>query len=452
MSNSSQDGLTEARPSSQSAPSPPPSTLDYVSTVYSNLTLAVMVPVSITIFIVVWGVINLTPIYAGRSESPLYLAADENSASSSAEKFGYSLLNALIIVLVIVAVTTLMVVLYKMRCMKVIAAWFILSSAMILFFLAWVWIDLVCVKYQIPYDYVGIAFFLWNFGVVGLISLFYIGHERIAQFYLVAISVVIAWILTRLAEWTTWTILVVVAIYDIIAVLWSRGPLKALVEEAQARNEPLPGFIYDTNSGAQATYTLRSEVESAPRLVPPPPIQDSSFDVPTEQPIHTVATNTQQSTPAHPLTGPAPEVPLAAAPSGDPTTSGATPAVAGGAPDADPDSHPQQQAAEEDEEDLDPFEAAQYAHPFKLGLGDFIFYSLLVGRAATYSYVSWVVCFVCVLMGLIGTLCSLLFLRGKIPALPALPISIFLAVIAFFLSRYTLVPYCYDMIGWGLSL
>ncbi len=86
---------------------------------------------------------------------------------------------------------------------------------------------------------------------------------------------------------------------------------------------------------------------------------------------------------------------------------------------------------------------ADQGAPLKLGLGDFIFYSLLVGRAAQYSYVSWMTCYICVINGLVGTLTCLLFLRGKVPALPALPFSIFAGVAAFFVTRYSTVPFNY---------
>ena len=51
------------------------------------------------------------------------------------------------------------------------------------------------------------------------------------QAYLVAVSALLAWSATKTPEWTTWGLLLAVSIWDIIAVLMPRGPLKELVEE-----------------------------------------------------------------------------------------------------------------------------------------------------------------------------------------------------------------------------
>ena len=65
------------------------------------------------------------------------------------------------------------------------------------------------------------------------------------QAYLVLISALIAWSATKLPEWTTWGLLGAVALWDIVAVLTPQGPLRLLVEEAEARGEPIPGLVYE---------------------------------------------------------------------------------------------------------------------------------------------------------------------------------------------------------------
>ena len=58
--------------------------------------------------------------------------------------------------------------------------------------------------------------------------------------------------------------------------------------------------------------------------------------------------------------------------------------------------------------------------------GDFIFYSVLVSKAAQYSFATFIACFLVILAGLGGTL---VLLSVYHQALPALPISIFLGVV-----------------------
>lgn len=81
-------------------------------------------------------------------------------------------------------------------------------------------------------------------------------------------------------------------------------------------------------------------------------------------------------------------------------------------------------------------------HPIKrrlkLGLGDFIFYSLLVGKSTESKHIMIsLACILTILIGLSGTLFLLYILQKP---LPALPISIFLAVTTYFGCSHFLIP------------
>jgi Presenilin len=74
----------------------------------------------------------------------------------------------------------------------------------------------------------------------------------------------------------------------------------------------------------------------------------------------------------------------------------------------------------------------------RLGLGDFIFYSVMVAKAAQYSFATFAACYVVILAGLGGTLVLLSVYHH---ALPALPISIFLGVIFYLVTRAFIEPW-----------
>ena len=90
--------------------------------------------------------------------------------------------------------------------------------------------------------------------------------------------------------------------------------------------------------------------------------------------------------------------------------------------------------------DLQSHDEEQYGLPdaIKLGLGDFIFYSMLVARAAMYDMLTVFASYLAIVAGLGATLLLLALYRK---ALPALPISIALGVAFYFLARALLEPF-----------
>jgi hypothetical protein len=73
----------------------------------------------------------------------------------------------------------------------------------------------------------------------------------------------------------------------------------------------------------------------------------------------------------------------------------------------------------------------------KLGLGDFVFYSVLVGRASLYNWVTTVATTLAVISGLVLTIFILILKRRP---LPALPISIFFGLTVFLVGSLSLSP------------
>lgn len=90
------------------------------------------------------------------------------------------------------------------------------------------------------------CFLLPSMQAVGSVTLFFTPAPLLLkQSYLVITGVVVAFVFTWIPEWTTWVLLVAMALYDVVAVLVPGGPLKMLVELAQERDEDIPALVYE---------------------------------------------------------------------------------------------------------------------------------------------------------------------------------------------------------------
>lgn len=275
-------------------------------------------------------------------------------------------------------------------------------------------------EFSVPVDCITFLVLLFNFAVIGVLAVFMSKMPIIVtQGYLVLIGMLVAYWFTLLPEWTTWVLLVAMALYDLAAVLLPVGPLRLLVELAMSRDEDIPALVYEArpvthhdsasrpvqrriwrerqnarldsedssslNSDLNSTVSIVQSSHNGARIARVEEGQVSERDAELSAPLIDRRMDAQDgmSTESLMLEG---------------MGLGSSGAI-------------------------------------KLGLGDFIFYSVLVGRAAMYDFMTVYACYLAIVAGL-GITLMLLALYQK--ALPALPVSIALGVLFYFLTRFLL--------------
>ncbi|XP_049704594.1 presenilin homolog isoform X2 [Helicoverpa armigera] len=409
-------GSGAASSSANNPPPPPPPAepqLEELELKYgARHVIKLFVPVTLCMLVVV-ATISSINFYSVKDVYLAYTPFHEESPYA-VTKVWNALANSLILLSVIALMTVLLIVLYKKRCYKIIHGWLILSSLMLLFLFSYLYIEEALRAYNIPMDYITLVFGMWNFGVVGMIVIHWKGPLRLQQAYLIFIAALMALVFIKyLPEWTTWAVLAVISIWDLIAVLTPKGPLRILVETAQERNEPIfPALIYSstvmyclaatTTSGGAGAGAEDEAADTRPGGGSGEGGDAAGFDA-----AWRARATAQRRMRVDALPAPGAAQPARYSTRLQPSAASNT--------------------LEEEEKGV------------KLGLGDFIFYSVLVGKASSYGdWNTTLACFVAILIGLCLTLLLLAILKK---ALPALPISITFGLIFYFATRCVVKPF-----------
>nr|BAE19681.1 presenilin [Ephydatia fluviatilis] len=386
--------------------------------------IMLMVPVLICMVLVVATEITVSLLQPPSGTYLVYTPLREESAGSGGVTFLFALVNALIVIGLVVVMTVVLVLLFKFECYRAIQGWLLLSSASLLFVFCSLFFVNILYVHNLLMDWFTFALIVWNFGVVGLLVIHWKGPLRLQQAYLIMVCAVAASVLLKyLPNWTTWVLLALISVYDLIAVMCPKGPLRILVNLAKERNMDIfPSLIYSSTMVWTIGMADSNEKKD----------DEEDKDSDGEKESTSIERSQQQAT----LTGEGSQYTAhrdGASVEGGASVAAVTIRNAGNGEGA----HVQHSEEEEEGEER---------RGFKLGLGDFIFYSILVGRAAHDSDGDWVIissCFVAILIGLCLTSLILGIVRR---ALPALPISIFFGLMFYFSSRYLIAPFVNVMI------
>ncbi|KAL4445803.1 hypothetical protein ABPG77_009002 [Micractinium sp. CCAP 211/92] len=433
----------------------------------------IVAPVSLCMALTVALVRILNPDGASDSNAVFLASAyyTEQAGDTTGQKLSGALINSLIFVGVVAVMTFILVLLFKYGYIRIIQAYMGFAGFSIFFVLAGIILIELLQTFHVHLDFISFTYILWNFAVVGSLTLFILPAPLLMkQCYLILTGVVTAYVFTWIPEWTTWMLVTLMALYDVVAVLVPGGPLKMLVELAQEREETIPALVYEarpTRRGGPAPQSMQPVPAAVLDAAGSSP-QAASGALAEAQgmclAIHGAASLQRNSvastgsagggssvehepTPDTPLIPPAPawqqgspaafegagwtQMPANHLAADNAETASGVAAGHNSEPGHPQAPGPHQEA--DDEEDG----AFSLPDSIKLGLGDFIFYSLLVGRAAMYDFLTVFSCYLAIIAGL-G--CTLLWLAMARKALPALPVSIALAVAFYFISRFVMEP------------
>ncbi|KAL6963019.1 hypothetical protein U1Q18_037984 [Sarracenia purpurea var. burkii] len=404
--------------------------------------IRIITPVSICMFLVIIlvTILNTDSSSSSSITTIATVAYTEGTSDSIWDKLKGAILNSLVFVAVVTVVTFLLVILFYLKCTKFLKYYMGFSAWLVLGFMGGEIALLLIQDFNVPIDCITFVLVLFNSSVVGVLAVFMSKMPIfLTQAYLVIIGVLVAYWFTLLPEWTTWVLLVAMALYDLAAVLLPGGPLRLLVELAISRDEDIPALVYEARP---VTYN-----DSIPRgsvIQRRVWRERSNIGLGGHEDENSGSSSNLNSGSGSNLSSNLGTIlAIGSRQNGRNLVHAGEGQVSGGdsqltAPLMEQriniQMHLQGDAVPGENLALEGIGLGS-SGAIKLGLGDFIFYSVLVGRAAMYDFMTVYACYLAIIAGLGITLVLLAFYHK---ALPALPVSIMLGVLFYLLTRLLL--------------
>lgn len=371
--------------------------------------------VVISIRILEWG--------TGREGNVIGKAWDRLGLGVSQDlTFSETLLNNTIIVgifVVLIAIVTLVILfVFYMEWHNCLSYYFYIPSFIIMAILTPVYFkEILEALNWFALDSITMVILTWNFVALGMVAIFNIYTKSplfVQQFYLIHDSAILAVIIIKtLPSWAPWMLLIFLVFWDLFAVLAPYGPLNLIISMAEREGIiEMPGLVYATD------VTQSQQVEQQQQ-------QQTTLTAKQQGNKSTVSDVRDQAESQS---------------EGNINKEGLT---------RDPEAVARRQLIDQQAEG----EEASRGEVGKrksiqekgvnIGLGDFIFYSLLIGLNAKGrqmgDFYTILASLDAILVGLILTLVILAVTRR---ALPALPISIALGLIISMATNYFVPNLC----------
>ena len=340
---------------------------------------------------------------------------DTMSRSDSGMSVSTSIWTAVILIVNILVVTAILLLLYYYGCMKIIFGWLILAVILLLSMYVLVAFGNIPEIMNIPVDYISLVIFLGNLCAVGVMSIFWRAPKIVTQLYMILISILTSLVFRYLPDWTVWVLLLLLVVYDACVVLCPGGLLNLLLKKSEERGDAIPALIYSTAAYYWHEKSCSGSGDGAGNAGNEDENQENVVEEEEETHEHPAATQNPAPVAAEATTA-KPKAPL------NPINE----TLLDDEPVEDPE-NPQ-------DKDKKKKMSNRENDGIKLGLGDFVFYGILITRAARIGWDITVLCIFAVILGLSLTLVVLALFERP---LPALPFSLILGIIFFIIGTMT---------------